>query len=150
MFGKRTEVKDSQDKYSNMEAAFLLQKMEEYDGISILATNFQQNIDEAFKRRLRYIIEFSMPTLQERKKMWQNVFPEEVPLEDGIDYGFLTEKFELTGSNIKNIAVNAAFMAAAEDTAVGMKHLIKALRNEYKKSGKRLTKEELEQYYMYF
>lgn len=150
LFGKRTEVKDSQDKYSNMEAAFLLQKMEEYDGISILATNFQQNIDEAFKRRLRYIIEFSMPTLQERKKMWQNVFPLEVPLEDGIDYGFLAERFELTGSNIKNIAVNAAFLAASENTEVGMKQLIKALRNEYKKSGKRLTKEELEQYYMYF
>lgn len=149
LFGKRTEVKDSQDKYSNMEAAFLLQKMEEYDGISILATNFQQNIDEAFKRRIKYMIEFSIPDVHQRKKMWIKAFPEQAPVDKSNDYDFLAKQFKLTGSNIKNIAVNAAFMAAAEQTQIGMKQIIKALRNEYKKSGKRLTKEELEQYGMY-
>lgn len=149
LFGKRTEVKDSQDKYSNMEAAFLLQKMEEYDGISILATNFQQNIDEAFKRRIKYMIEFSIPDAHQRKKMWTKAFPEQAPVDKSNDYDFLAEQFKLTGSNIKNIAVNAAFMAAAEQTQIGMKQIIKALRNEYRKSGKRLTKEELEQYGMY-
>ena len=149
LFGKRTEVKDSQDKYSNMEAAFLLQKMEEYDGLSILATNFQQNIDEAFKRRMKYMIEFPMPTGPERRKMWKRAFPANAPVEETVDYDFLAEKFELTGSNIKNIAVNAAFMAAAENTAIGMEQLVRALKSEYQKSGKRLTREELEQYGTY-
>ena len=80
LFGKRTEVKDSQDKYQNMEAAFLLQKMEEYDGISILATNYQQNMDEAFKRRLQYVVEFSMPDAEKRLEMWKRAFPPECPL----------------------------------------------------------------------
>lgn len=149
LFGKRTEVKDSQDKYSNMEAAFLLQKMENYEGISILATNYQQNMDEAFKRRLKYIIEFPVPAPEERRKIWERVFPDPVPMEENVDYGFLAEQFELTGSNIKNTALNAAFMAAAEGKPVGMSQIIRALRNEYRKSGRRLTREELQQYCMY-
>ena len=146
LFGKRTEVKDSQDKYQNMEAAFLLQKMEEYDGVSILATNYQQNIDEAFKRRIQYVVEFPLPGAQERLGMWRRAFPKECPVQETVDLQFLAEQFELTGSNIKNIAVNAAFLAASDEEAVGMQQILRALRNEYRKSGKRLTASELGQY----
>ena len=146
LFGKRTEVKDSQDKYQNMEAAFLLQKMEEYDGVSILATNYQQNIDEAFKRRIQYVVEFPLPGAQERLGMWRRAFPKECPVQETVDLQFLAEQFELTGSNIKNIAVNAAFLAASDEEAVGMQQILRALRNEYRKSGKRLTASELGPY----
>lgn len=150
LFGKRTEVKEARDKYNNMEAAFLLQKMEEYEGISILATNLQQNIDEAFKRRLKYSVEFSMPSARERHLIWKKVFPKEAPLQENVDLAFLAENFELTGSNIKNIAVNAAFAAAASQSFIGMSHLVRALCSEYRKCGKVLAREELKQYCMYY
>lgn len=150
LFGKRTEVKEARDKYNNMEAAFLLQKMEEYEGISILATNLQQNIDEAFKRRLKYSVEFSMPSARERHLMWKKAFPKEAPLQENVDLAFLAENFDLTGSNIKNIAVNAAFAAAASQSSIGMSHLVKALCSEYRKCGKVLAREELKQYCMYY
>lgn len=150
LFGKRTEVKEARDKYNNMEAAFLLQKMEEYEGISILATNLQQNIDEAFKRRLKYSVEFSMPSARERHLIWKKAFPKEAPLQENVDLAFLAENFELTGSNIKNIAVNAAFAAAASQSFIGMGHLVRALCSEYRKCGKVLAREELKQYCMYY
>ena len=148
LFSKRIEMKDSQDKYNNMESAFLLQKMEEYDGISILATNLQQNIDEAFKRRLKYIVSFSMPDAKQRENLWHLAFPANTPLSEDINLMFLSEKFELSGGNIKNIALNAAFNAAAENTAVSMKHIFYALQNEYKKSGRIITKEQFEEHYI--
>lgn len=143
LFSKRTEIKDSHDKYSNMEAAFLLQKMEEYTGVVILATNYLQNIDEAFQRRIKYTIEFYMPDREQRYFLWKQSFPKELPLDFDVDLEWLAEQFELSGSNIKNIAVNAAFLAAPEQSVVGMSHIMKALKNEYKKSGKNLTKEEM-------
>ena len=148
LFGKRTEVKDSQDKYQNMEAAFLLQKMEDYDGISILATNYQQNLDEAFKRRIQYVVEFSIPDAGERLEMWNRVFPEACPVKEDVDLQFLADQFELTGSNIKNIAVNSAFLAAADGREIDMSHILRALQNEFQKSGKRLTGAEMGQYGM--
>lgn len=148
LFSKRTEVRDSNDKYSNMEAAFLLQKMEEYDGITILATNFLQNFDEAFKRRMKFIIDFPFPDAEHRLEIWKQVFPPEVPVEEELDYEFLASAFELSGSNIKNVALHAAFLAAAEERGVSMKHLIAGVRNEYGKNGKMLTKAQLGQYYM--
>ncbi len=148
LFGKRTEVKDSQDKYQNMEAAFLLQKMEDYDGISILATNYQQNLDEAFKRRIQYVVEFSIPDAGERLEMWNRVFPEACPVREDVDLQFLADQFELTGSNIKNIAVNSAFLAAADGREIDMSHILRALQNEFQKSGKRLTGAEMGQYGM--
>lgn len=141
LFSKRIEMKDAQDKYNNMETAFLLQKMEEYDGISILATNLQQNIDEAFKRRLKYIVSFSMPDAKQRKILWDLAFPKNTPLAEDINLTFLSEKFDLSAANIKNIALNAAFNAAAENSDVSMKHIFYALQNEYKKSGRIITKE---------
>lgn len=141
LFSKRTEVKDSHDKYSNMEAAYMLQCMEEYPGVVILATNFPQNIDEAFKRRLTFTIEFYMPDSEQRYQLWKKSFPEQLPME-ALDIPWLAEQFELSGSNIKNIALNAAFLAAAEAEVetgrVTMNHVLRALRSEYRKSGTKL------------
>lgn len=148
LFGKRTEVKDAHDKYNNMEAAYLLQKMEEYSGVSVLATNFLQNFDEAFKRRLKFIIEFPFPDAAARRLLWRSVFPAQTPLEPDIDWEFLATQFELSGSGIKNAAVNAAFLAAGDRSPVGMGHLLTALRRELFKSGKVLTREDFGQYYM--
>ncbi|MBP3855997.1 MAG: ATP-binding protein [Ruminiclostridium sp.] len=149
LFSKRTEVKDSNDKYSNMEAAFLLQKIEEYNGIVILATNIVQNFDEAFKRRMKLMIEFPFPDRASRAEMWKRAFPEKLPL-DELDLDYLVNGFELSGSNIRNIALHSAFLAAAENAeSVGMKHVIAALKNEYSKSGKAFTRAEAGEYYYY-
>lgn len=149
LFSKRTEVKDSNDKYSNMESAFLLQKIEEYNGIVILATNLVQNFDEAFKRRMKLMIDFPFPDSARRAEMWKRAFPEKLPL-DNIDFDYLVNNFELSGSNIRNISLHSAFLAAAEGSpAVGMKHIIAALRNEYSKSGKAFTKAEAGEYFYY-
>ncbi len=148
LFSKRTEVKDSNDKYSNMEAAFLLQKMEEYDGITILATNYIQNFDEAFKRRIKFVIDFPFPDPEQRRQIWQKVFPTQMPLGE-LDFDFLTSRFELSGSNIKNIALHSAFLAAADGSEkVEMKHIMAAIRNEFAKSGKIFTKEDAGEYYV--
>lgn len=143
LFSKRTEVKDSHDKYSNMEAAFLLQNMEEYSGVVILATNFPQNIDEAFKRRIKYTFEFYMPDVRQRHQLWKQSFPPELPMDVDVDLESLAERFDLSGSNIRNIAINAAFLAASAGESVGMAHILKALRREYRKSGKYLSEKEL-------
>ena len=148
LFSKRTEVKDAHDKYNNMEAAYLLQKMEEYSGVSVLATNFLQNFDEAFKRRLKFIIEFPFPDAHYRRLLWRAVFPAQTPLEGDIDWDFLAAQFELSGSGIKNVAVNAAFLAAGDGKPVGMGHLLTALGRELRKSGKVLSREDFGQYYM--
>jgi hypothetical protein len=148
LFSKRTEVKDSNDKYSNMEAAFLLQKMEEYDGVTILATNYIQNFDEAFKRRIKFVVDFPFPNEEQRREIWQRVFPQMLPLGE-LDYDYLTSKFELSGSNIKNIALHSAFLAAADGSErVEMKHIMAAIRNEFAKSGKMFTKEDAGEYYI--
>ena len=147
LFSKRTEVKDSNDKYSNMESAFLLQKMEEYSGVVILATNLVQNFDEAFKRRMSYIVEFPFPDAARRRELWKKVFPKKTPLGD-IDFDFLVEHYELSGSNIKNIALHSAFLAAGENSStVEMKHILRSVRNEFAKSGKAFTRAEAGEYY---
>lgn len=150
LFSKRTEVKDSNDKYSNMEAAFLLQKMEEYPGVSILATNYLQNIDDAFRRRLKFIVDFPFPEPDYRKEIWNIVYPKTAPLEEEIDFDYLAQTFELSGSHIKNIALYSAFLAAKEDSIIGMSQIIRAVRNELGKSGRNITKEDLGEYQMYF
>ncbi len=147
LFSRRTEVKDSNDKYSNMEAAFLLQKIEEYSGVVILATNLVQNFDEAFKRRMRFIIDFPFPDENRRRELWRLAFPEGVPLPD-VDFDFLVGRFELSGSNIRNIALHSAFLAASENSrGISMRHVMAAVRNEYAKSGKAFTKADAGEYY---
>lgn len=145
LFGKRSTVQDSHDKYANAETAYLLQKMEEYEGIVILATNYLQNFDAAYKRRIRFMISFPLPGPGERLKMWLSMFPEQTPVE-GVDFTFLAKHFELSGSSIKNIALSAAFLAASCGTAVRMEHIVHSLKQEYIKSGKMLTAQELFEY----
>ena len=146
LFGKRTEVKDAHDKYANAETAYLLQKIEEYQGIVVLATNYMQNFDEAFKRRIKFVIEFPFPSARYRQQMGLRVFPKKTPLEE-LDYEYLAEQFELSGSSIKNIAVAAAFLAAAGNVKVGMRQILSALKDEMIKSGKSMPPENFGEYY---
>lgn len=145
LFGKRSEVKDSHDRYANIEVGYLLQKMEEYDGIAILATNLQQNMDEAFTRRMRFIIEFPFPDEHHRKLIWQITFPPEAPLGDDVDFGWLARGIRLPGGNIKNIALAAAFFAAGDGGVIRMSHLIQGGRREFQKIGRKWNEEHAPQ-----
>ncbi|HWR61528.1 MAG TPA: ATP-binding protein, partial [Clostridia bacterium] len=147
LFGKRSEVKDSHDKYANIETAYLLQKMEEFDGISVMATNFLQNIDEAFMRRINYIIKFPFPDAKYRELLWKSMYTRETPLSEDIDFGYLAERFHIAGGNIKNIVIASAFLAAENGEPVSMKHIVNAAKYELEKSGKILLKEDLGEYY---
>jgi len=149
LFGKRVDVTDARDISANAQTAYLLQKMEEYDGITILATNLLQNFDDAYKRRMKFIIRFSLPQREQRIQLWQKVFPKQMPLSRDIDIDYLADNFELSGAAIKNIAVNAAFIAASRQEVTGMEHIMTALQQEYEKSGKILGKGELKEYYLY-
>jgi SpoVK/Ycf46/Vps4 family AAA+-type ATPase len=146
LFGKRSEARDAHDRYANIEINYLLQKMEEHEGIVILATNLSKNLDDAFVRRMNFIIEFPFPTLECRLAIWQKVFPKQTPLGD-IDYKHLS-KLQISGGNIKNIAVAAAFLAAASDGKVQMPHIMRATKNEYRKNGEVIGKEESGKYPM--
>ncbi|WP_397334144.1 ATP-binding protein [Paenibacillus macerans] len=136
LFGKRSEVKDAHDRYANVEISYLLQKMEEYTGIVILATNLNQNLDDAFARRLHFKVEFPFPEKPQRELIWRGMFPSGAPLASDMDYGFMAEKLVLAGGNIKNIALNAAFYAAHEGCPIGMKQIMQAARREILKLGK--------------
>lgn len=142
LFGKRTEVKDSHDKYSNMEAAYMLQNMEEYTGVVILATNFPQNIDSAFKRRITIRLEFYLPDYENRLLLWRKSVPKQLPLEPDVDFEDLARRFELSGSNIKNVMLHAAFLAAPNKEAVGKRHILRALKREMEKSGQYYSEKE--------
>ncbi|UFJ38959.1 AAA family ATPase [Brevibacillus humidisoli] len=146
LFGKRSEVKDSHDKYANVETAFLLQKMEEYEGISILATNYLQNIDEAFMRRIQFIIKFPFPDAAQREMIWRSMIPEEAPLSEEVDFRFLANQLPVSGGSIKNIVVSAAFLAAEEKQPISMPHILRACRHEMEKTGKIIPKSELGEY----
>ena len=147
IFGKRSEVKDAHDRYANIEVNYLLQKMEEYEGITILASNFPKNFDDAFTRRLRFIVGFPFPEEVYRHRMWKSMFPPDAPLGQDIDFDFLSRKLKITGGNIKNIALNAAFLAAANAGVIGMKHLIRSTRREFQKMGRLCVKADFEQYF---
>lgn len=136
LFGKRTEVSDAHDRYANIETSYLLQKMEEYDGIVILATNLRENMDEAFTRRLRFIVEFPFPDEASRQLIWKTHFPPEAPLSETIDYELLARKIQIAGGNIKNIVLNAAFYAAEEGEEIKMEHILRGAKREFEKIGK--------------
>lgn len=147
LFSKRTEIKESNDKYSNMEIAFLLQKMEEYEGVSILATNYLQNFDSAFRRRISDIINFPLPDAGLRRRMWQSMIPSRLPVSDEIDFDFLAGQFEITGSMIKNALIYASFLAAeTRPPLLDMQLILKGLSHELEKSGKKLSREEYGEY----
>ena len=147
LFGKRSEVKDAHDRYANIEIGYLLQKMEEYEGITILATNLSANMDEAFVRRLQITVEFPFPDEEYREKIWRSIFPAELPLSKEIDFAFLANRFKFTGGNIKNIAFTSAFYAAERRETVTMNHILQSVRREMQKMGRICTKAELGDYY---
>ncbi|MEG0180070.1 MAG: ATP-binding protein, partial [Oscillospiraceae bacterium] len=149
IFAKRTEVSTSNDKHANSETAFLLQKMEEYNGICILATNFFGNFDEAMIRRITYSVGFERPDQAVRETLWREVLPPKVQLSPTINYPFFAEKFELSGSNIKAILYSAAYMALAEGVPLEDRHLVVALKYEYEKLGRLLQASELGLYAKY-
>lgn len=131
LFGKRSEVKDSHDRYANIEVNYLLQRMESYRGLAILATNMKSALDSAFLRRLRFIVQFAFPAAVEREAIWKKVFPSAAPVE-GLDFARLA-KLPLTGGSIRSIAVNSAFLAASEKSAVTMRHVLDCARKEFQK-----------------
>jgi hypothetical protein len=147
LFGKRTEVKDAHDRYANIEVNYLLQRVEQYQGVVVLATNMQRNLDDAFLRRIQEVIEFPFPDESLRARIWRAHFPAEAPRGEDIDFEFLARQFKLAGGNIKNIALNAALRAAGEKAAIEMKHLILATKSEYQKQGKLCMKTDFGPYY---
>jgi hypothetical protein len=141
LFGKRSEVKDAHDRYANIEISYLLQRMEVYDGVTILATNLRANLDEAFTRRLQFSVNFPFPQEKYRLLIWETLFPPDVPRDPEVDFRELAKRFRLAGGNIRNIIVNAAYLAAADGGRVTMKHLGHSTRRELQKMG-RLPREE--------
>ncbi|MFE6806660.1 AAA family ATPase [Streptomyces sp. NPDC057681] len=133
LFGKRSEVREAHDRYANIEIAYLLQRMEHYEGLVILTTNLRRNLDEAFTRRLQFIVEFPFPGEADRERIWRVCFPPEAPRDPALDFGRLARDFQLTGGSIRNIVLHAAFLAASEGTAIGMAHLLRATRREFQK-----------------
>jgi SpoVK/Ycf46/Vps4 family AAA+-type ATPase len=131
LFGQRSEVKDSHDRYANIEVSYLLQRMEAYRGLAILTTNMKQALDSAFLRRLRFVVPFRFPDAGQRAAIWQRMFPPETPTQD-LDWEQLGQ-FSVTGGHIRNIAVNGAFYAAADGQPVSMAHLRRAAKAEYTK-----------------
>ena len=127
LFGKRSEVKDAHDRYANLEVAYLLQRIEAFTGLAILTTNFRQNIDSAFQRRFRFVIDFPAPDAAAREAIWKQCLPAHAPLDDDIDLQFIARRFELSGGNIQQITLRAAFSAAAEGKPIGMRHLVGAM-----------------------
>ncbi len=141
LFGKRSEVKDSHDRHANIEVSYLLQRMEAYRGLAILTTNHKQALDTAFLRRIRFIVQFPFPDLEHRAEIWRRVFPRATPT-DGLDAAKLG-RLNVAGGNIRNIALNAAFMAAEGGEPVRMKHLLAAAQKEYTKLEKPLNETEI-------
>jgi SpoVK/Ycf46/Vps4 family AAA+-type ATPase len=138
VFGKRTEASDSSDRYANLETAFLLQRIEVYDGVVVLATNLRSNMDDAFVRRLDLVVDFPPPDLPTRKRLWRALLPSSAPFAEDVDIDFLARRFELSGGGIRNCSVAAALLAADEGGEIRMAHLIRAVAMEYAKLG-RLT-----------
>jgi hypothetical protein len=137
LFGKRSEVKDSHDRYANIEVSYLLQRMESYRGLAILTTNLKTALDSAFMRRLRFVVHFPFPDAAQRAEIWRRVFPSGAPTE-GLNYDKLAQ-LNIAGGNITNIALNAAFLAADANAAISMAHILRAAHVEYDKLGKPLT-----------
>jgi SpoVK/Ycf46/Vps4 family AAA+-type ATPase len=136
LFGKRTRISDAHDRYANIETSYLLQRMEAHDGMVILASNLRENMDEAFKRRIRFIVEFPFPDAAGRQAIWRKHFPLDAPVSEDLDFQWLGQQFQIAGGNIKNIALNAAFLAAADGGTITMDHVVRGARREFEKIGK--------------
>ncbi len=136
LFGKRSDVRDAQDRYANVETAYLLQRMETFEGLAVLTTNLRSNIDDAFARRLDVIVDFPMPEDADRRRLWELHLGPAVPRATDIDLDFLARSFRIAGGNIRNVALGAAYLAADADRAVAMLDLIRATEREYRKLGR--------------
>ncbi|HUF39216.1 MAG TPA: ATP-binding protein [Anaerolineales bacterium] len=143
LFGKRSEVRDAHDRYANLEISYLLQRMEAYDGVTILATNLRANLDEAFTRRLQFAVDFPFPEQADRLRIWETLFPPDVPRDPDLDFAFLAERFKMAGGNIRNVIVNAAYLASADGGSVTMAHLLHGTRRELQKMGRLVDEENL-------
>ena len=147
IFAKRADDGGSNQASANNKTALLLQEMEAYDGVCVLATNYKHNIDPAFFRRMKYIVEFQFPNVDTREMLWKTTVPKTTPLADDVDFRFIAEKFEFAGGNIKNCVLNAAFLAAEDPTAEGMvhmRHYLLAIKYEFVKVGKVFTRADFE------
>jgi hypothetical protein len=139
LFGKRTAVRDAHDRHANVEVSYLLQRMEEYEGVVILATNLRKNMDDAFIRRIRFTVSFPLPDEENRRLIWEKIWPSETPLSGDLDAAELARRIELPGGNIRNIAVSAAFLAAEMRQTISRAHVLQAAESEYRKVGKMLA-----------
>jgi SpoVK/Ycf46/Vps4 family AAA+-type ATPase len=146
LFGKRSEVKDAHDRYANIEISYLLQKMEEYQGITILATNLRKNMDQAFVRRMAFTVHFPFPEEGDRLRIWKSIWPSETPRAKDLDLAFMARQFKLAGGNIRNIVVAAAYLAAEDGQMIDMEHLIQATKRELQKIGKVVVEREFGKY----
>jgi len=136
LFAKRTEVKTSVDRYANMEVNYLLQRLDSFEGIAILTTNFGNAIDPAFKRRLTYRMTFPFPDEEMREQLWRSLIPPQVPVQGKLDFTGLSQRFRLSGGYIRNAALRAAFLAAEEGSSLTHEHLERAIRMEFREIGK--------------
>jgi hypothetical protein len=146
LFGKRSEVSDAHDRYANIEASYLLQRVERYDGVLVLATNLAVNMDEAFSRRIHGEIEFPLPDEAARKTLWRKAFPRGAPLGEDVDAALLAAQFPLTGGEIRNIALAAAFLAAHERTPIEASHVMRSIARQRHRQGKLPTFAEFGEY----
>ncbi len=147
LFGKRSEVKDAQDRYANLEVAYLLQKMEQFSGLAVLATNLNRNIDSAFVRRMQHVVEFPFPDAVHRERIWRGMFPAAAPVGGDVDFSFLSRQFELTGGNIRNAATAGAFLAAECGQPISMEHLVQGVGREMQKLGKLPSRAEFQAHF---
>ena len=145
LFGKRSEVKDSHDRHANIEVSYLLQRMEEYRGLAILTTNFKSALDTAFLRRIRFTVNFSFPDKDRREAIWQGAFPEAAPLAE-LRFDRLA-RLNVSGGNIRNIAMGAAFIAAGKNEPVSMQFIAQAAKNEYAKLEKSVSESEFKDWF---
>ena len=146
IFGKRSEVRDAHDRYANIESAYLLQRMETFDGLAILSTNLRSNIDDAFTRRLDMIIDFPAPDERSRLSIWQRCLRPPVPVAGDLDLDFCARAFTMSGGNIRSAATTAGYLAAGAGGAVGMPELIAAIAAEYRKMGRLVLEREFGPY----
>jgi len=147
LFGKRSEVRDAHDRYANIEVAYLLQKIEDYEGVVILASNLSKNIDDAFSRRMHYVVEFPLPDEHYRERLWRTMFPPKMPIGGDVDFQFLARKFPIAGGDIRNVALEAAFLAVQDGKVVTMRQLARALARQMMKQGKIPSAMDFQQYH---
>jgi SpoVK/Ycf46/Vps4 family AAA+-type ATPase len=147
LFGKRTEVKDAHDRYANLEVNYLLQRIEQYDGVVVLATNLQRNLDDAFLRRMHEVVDFPFPDERQREQIWRRHLPTSAPVDPDIDFAFLARQFKLTGGYIKNAVMTAAFLAARNAKNIGMEEMIRGVKIELQKQGKLVMKSDFGRFF---